>query len=348
MPPPRPSPDEDPLFAVRTATGVAVTIVLMDLLAVPVPMLFPLFSMSIISNQRGPFDLTRVVMTALLLPMLAYLATFLAMATRDMPMVFVLSFLTISFTGFHLLLVRANPMGLILIMLPGILSTMALVSNDALRAMRDTFVTIGIVLGLLIPALYLIFPGPTKPLPAPPPGPPPLRYPFTEILFRMLVYGPVLLGFYTGADTNSIIGLIIVAMVAGQADHHLRRGEARERITATVIGGAVGLVLVVLFSSQAHLVIEVCMVLLVGLWFCQRMMTGRLGFTTYQFGFSVALGIAISGLTTRDPVEAIVQRLTLTVGGALYAIVALALLEQALSAWERRAGHKRQGAASYA
>lgn len=309
----------------------------MDLLKVPVPMLLPLFSMSIISNQRGPFNASRVLMTALLLPALAIGSAALAAATREQPITFVLIFLTISFFGFHLMLVRGNPIGLMVVMLPGILSTMALVSQDALIAMRDTFVTIGLMLGILIPILYLIFPGPTPTgLPAQPPPPPSLRHPFLEVVFRMIVYGPVLLLFYTNADTNTIIGLIITAMVAAHSEHHLRRDEAIGRIQATAIGSIAGIGLVMVFAADAHLVVEVCLVLLTGLWFCQKMMTGRLSFVTYQFGFSVALGIAISGLTTRDPVEAVIQRLVLTVAASVYAIVALAVLENLLDHWTTR------------
>lgn len=342
MPPPRPAASDDPLFAVRAATGVAITIVLMDVMSVPVPMLFPLFAMALITNQRGPLNLARVGLLAVMLPTIAYVATFLAMATRDIPAVFVLIFLTISFIGFHLQLVRGNPMGLMLVMLPGILSTMALVSNDALRAMRDTFIMIGLTLGVLIPLLYVAFPGPTKALPPPPPPIPP-EHPFVDVMFRMLVYAPVLFAFYTGADTNSIIGLIIVAMVAAHPEHEMRRGEAVSRIEATALGGAVGLALVVVMSSEAHLAIEVCLVMLTGLWFCQRMMDGPRSFITYQFGFSVALGIAISGLTTRDPIETIIQRLVLTVGGALYAIAALWLLETLHREWRERRRAKIAG-----
>ena len=340
MPPPRPNPVEDPLFAVRTATGVTASIVLMDVLQVPVPMMLPLLSMAIISNQRGPFNLTRVLTIALLLPVIAYASAFMAQATRDMPVIFAAVFLGTAFAGFYLQLVKGNPLGLFIVMLPGLLSTMALTGDTQLIALRDTFVTIGLMLGVLIPALYLVFPGPPAPTGPPPPPPPPpvLREPLLEAGMRLLVYAPALFAFYTGADFNSIVGLIIVAMVAVHPEHHLRLNEARDRIGATVAGCLAGLALVVVFSADAHLAVELCLVMLTALWFCEKMMTGRFSFVSYQFALSVTLGIAISGVTTRDPLFYGIQRVVVTAGGALYAMGMLVLLEGWL---DRRIARRR-------
>ena len=148
---------EDPWFAVRTALGTGLAIVLADPLGITVPMLPAAFALALLSGQRGAFDLRRAL-TPMLIPVMAWLISYLAAATLGEPWLFTALFLALSAAGLALMLFRDGPAGVIVIVIPTMLSIAAVTSDTMLIAMRDSMAMSGAMLTVLIIVLNLVFP----------------------------------------------------------------------------------------------------------------------------------------------------------------------------------------------
>lgn len=324
---PPPDPREDPLFAVRVAVGLALAFLLVDLLSVPVPLWTPALMVNLLAGQRGAFNPKKVFGAAATIMVVAWAAAGLASLTRADPALHIVTFALVAALGFYLLVVRSNPVGTPLLVFPSILSAMALVSDATLIAMRNSLITTSLSAVVVIPLLYAVFPPRTREAYVPPPPRQRPQRPFAEVAIRLAVFVPALVPFYYGVDSTSIIYVVIVVFVLGHPEHALRRQEALERVVSTCIGGAAALALLAVLRFQPHVPVLLLLVLLSGLWFAHRMMTGPFSPMTYQFGFSVLVVVVASRLTGRDPFEVVVQRVVLTLAAATAALLLLALLE---------------------
>ena len=85
----RVDPNEDPYLALRTALSVAICVILADPLGVTQPMMPVVLGMSLMSNQRGALNL-RSFTGPVMLPVMAFVFSWLAAATVSEPMLFVI------------------------------------------------------------------------------------------------------------------------------------------------------------------------------------------------------------------------------------------------------------------
>jgi len=326
---------EDPWFAVRTALGVGLAVVLAEPLGITVPMLPAAFALALLSGQRGAFDLRRA-MVPLIIPLLAWIVSFLATATLGEPLLFTAVFMALCAAGLALMLFRAGPVGVVVIVIPTMLSIAAVTSDQSLIAMRDSMAMTGVMLTVLIIVLNLVFPPATRRIHIPRSDPHQPEKPLLDLALRSAIFAPVLLYCCAAADTNLIIMPIMVAYVLGQSDHAMRRREVIERLSATVIGAAVAMLILLAYRLMPHWPLLVAAMTLVTLYFTAKMFDGARSAVTYQFACSVTAIIVMSSFTNRDTIEIVLQRVVLSTMAALMALCLLALLEAFILAPRRR------------
>jgi hypothetical protein len=327
---------EDPWFAVRTALGVGLAVVLAQPMGVTVTMLPAAFALALLSGQRGVFDLKRALLP-LIIPILAWIISWLAAATLGQPVLFTALFIAFVALGLALMVFRGTLGGVIVILIPTMLSIAAVTSDQMLIAMRDSMAMSGAMLFVIIIVLNLIFPPRTTRSHVPLTEPHQTDKPLTDLALRTAIFAPVLLYCYATADTNLIIMPVMVAYVLGQSDHTMRRREAAARISATLIGAAVAVVILLAYRLMPYWPMLVATMTLMTLYFTARMFDGARSAVTYQFACSVAAIIVMSSFTNRDAIEVVIQRVVLSTGAALMAICLLALLEALFLAPRRKA-----------
>ncbi|MGV8831952.1 MAG: FUSC family protein [Devosia sp.] len=317
---------QDPWFAVRTALGVGLAVVLAQPMGVTVTMLPAAFALALLSGQRGAFDLKRAVLP-LIIPVLAWIISWLAAATLGQPLLFTALFITFVTLGLALMVFRGSLGGVIVILIPTMLSIAAVTSDQMLIAMRDSMAMSGAMLTVIIIVLNLIFPPRTTHLHVPLTEPHQTDNPLLDLALRTAIFTPVLLYCYATADTNLIIMPIMVAYVLGQSDHTMRRREAMARISATLIGAATAIGILLAYRLMPNWPLLVAAMTLVTLYFTAKMFDGARSAVTYQFACSVAAIIVMSSFANRDAIEVVIQRVVLSTTAALMAICLLALLE---------------------
>lgn len=329
LPPPRPTLADDPLFAIRTAAGVTLAVALADFLGTVPPMIVPALMVSLLAGQRGAFNASKVVGAAVVIVVLAWLSTEVVIVARYGMFVFITAMLAINYFAFFFLMKTGNQLGIMLVVFPNLLGLLSLDSSQSAYAMRDAFIETALISLGVIPVLYLVFPAKTRVIFAPEPYTPDVERPEMQALLRLAVLGPLLLAFYLFVDISNLIYLIIAILVLAYPERQHQRLQARERIIGTALGGFVAMAIVIVFSLTAHAAVLLCLLFLGGLWFSSRMVSGPLTANTYIVGYSVMAVLAVNSLTTSNPLEAGLERLLLTIGGAAAALTLLALLEGA-------------------
>jgi len=332
---------EDPYFAVRTALGVVLALLLAEPMGVAMPMLAAALALSLLSGQRGKFEIGRALAT-LAIPVLAYAFAFLASLTASDPGLFVLLFVSIAFVAFYVAVIKGSNGGLMLLMVPTMMSVLSVTNDVAMATMRDSMAGSGLILAIVLPVVNLLLPPLTQRSHVARPAPEAFANPLLEVGLRTIIFGAVALYTFAVGDSNLLIMPIMTGFVLMQGSHNLRRDEALQRVQATVIGAIVALVAILLYRLVPQLPLLWCIVALITLFFSDRMISGRLPPVTYQFSASVALVILLTSLGTRDAMEVIVQRVAISTAGATLAIAALALSEAALRRWSERIGTARK------
>ena len=131
---------------------------------------------------------------------------------------------------------------------------------------------------------------------------------------------------------------IMVAYVLGQSDHAMRRREVIERISATLIGAAVAMAILLAYRLMPQWPLLVAALTLATLYFSAKMFDGARSAVTYQFACSVTAIIVMSSFANRDAIEIVLQRVVLSTLAALIALCLLALLEALVLAPRRAPG----------
>lgn len=326
---------EDPYFAVRTALGIVLALLLAEPFGVTMPMLAAALALSLLSGQRGHFDLKRAL-SPLAVPVLAYVFAYLATLTAGDPGLFILLFVSLALVAFYIAVIKGSNGGLMLLMVPTLMSVLSVANDTAMAAMRDSMAGTGLILAVVLPVVNLIFPPKTNRVHVPKPDPESFANPLLEVTLRTAIFGAVLIYTFAAGDSNLLIMPVMTGFVLMQGSHNLRRAEAVQRVQATVIGAMVALLAIFVYRLVPQIPLLLCMVALISLFFSDRMIDGRLPPVTYQFSASVALVVLLTSLGTRDAMEVIVQRVTISTIGATLAIAALALSEAALRRWSER------------
>lgn len=328
---PRPSRTDDPWFGPRCAIGVTVGFALIEPLGVNPGMILPAMLVSLLCGQRGPYSPIRSVATAAILVTLIWTIFGLCVLTQGLPAVQFVVLLAVCYGALYLLLRAGNQLGVMVLLFASMIGVLFGNARAGAEAMRDAFTITAVVSAVLIPLLNLLLPPRADAAPLPPPPPPELERPGLHAMLRLAALAPVLLAFLAGAPSSALIFLIMAALVLALPTRQAGRTEGRERIVSTVQGGLAGVLILMLFTVQAHFAVLLLLVLLASLRFTDRMVRGPGTANAYQLALS-AMAMIVSGATVdTHPLESAATRFLLTVTGVAFGLLALWLLERALA-----------------
>lgn len=324
---PRPLTADDPLFAVRLALAPVICLGLAVLLQTPIPALLASLPMGLLAGQRKAFNPQKLLFGPLVMAAAIVLMDVLVTVTRPMPLV-LLTLLFATFFGAYFLILRTgNPLGMLILIAAVLMSTMGMFSLQAMDMLRDCFLQACLCALLLNPLLYALLPPRTTELFVEDFQPAVGGEYVKRALIRSAVMLLLTLWLYTILDIANVVYAIVAVFVTVFPTRRLLYRELRERIFATLLGGAAALLLLGLFVFSAHLPVLLLLLLLAGLVFGQQMLTGRYPPAVYQFAFSSMLALVVGSLSSSAPWDATLLRIGLTIVGALSAAVLTSLLE---------------------
>jgi uncharacterized membrane protein YeaQ/YmgE (transglycosylase-associated protein family) len=333
---PRPSVDEDPLYAVRFGVTGALAYAAIPLLDPALPPIIAALPVGLIAAQRKAFNPVTAIAGPIALIVLVYIMTWLVELLRPMPLVYVGAMWLIYFTGFRMILQSGAQAGMLIIIVAVLMSVMGMNGNATVEALRDGFVQASLVGLVLGPLVYLLLPARTAERhvdnPVPTDG---------NLAVGAAIRATVLLGLsfwlYAVMQPSDMMMAVIAAMVLVFPTRRAVLFEANQRIRATFYGSAVAVPVLWLFTLSPHLPILLGLIFLGGLWLGSKMLSGPHPSMVYQYAFSVALALIAGALSTQDAGYAILTRVVLTLTGAFVAAFLVALLD-ALTGWLGEAG----------
>lgn len=323
----RVDPNEDPYLALRTALTVAICVILADPLGVTQPMMPVVLGMSLLSNQRGALNM-RSFAGPVMLPVMAFVFSWVAAATVSEPMLFVIVNVALAAAGIGLMLFRGSRIGIMLTVFPAMMSMSVLYSDQALVAIRDSMATGGLIVGGAAVLLNMLFPPQTSRVHEPRVEPLQTERPVAELLIRLAVYVPIMLLTYATGDMNLLIVPIMLAFICAEPDRGGRMEQLVDRGGGTVIGALVAVAAMAIYYVVPQFPVLVALIAIVTYFLIDKMTTGTARPLFYQYICSVALVMLLSStFGARDAFEVVVQRLVLTTGAMVGAIALLSLLE---------------------
>ena len=323
----RVDPNEDPYLALRTALSVALCVILADPLGVTQPMMPVVLGMSLMSNQRGALNV-RSFMGPIMLPVMAFVFSWVAAATVSEPMLFVIVNVALAAAGIALMLFRGSRMGIMLTVFPAMMSMSVLYSDQALVAIRDSMAMGGLIVGGTAVVLNILFPPQTKRVHVEQTKPLETESPVAELLIRLAVYVPIMLATYATGDMNLLIVPIMLAFICAEPDRGGRLQQLIDRGGGTIVGAAVAVAAMAVYYVVPQFPVLVALIAIITFFLIEKKTTGASRPLYYQYICSVALVMLLSStFGARDAFEVVVQRVVLTSGAMVGAIALLALLE---------------------
>ena len=323
----RVDPDEDPYLALRTALVVAICLILAEPLGITIPMLPVVIAMSMASGQRGALN-ARTFAGPLVLPVIAIIFSWLAAATVNTPLLFVLINGLLMVGGLALMLFRGSRGGMMLTVFPLLMAMMALYSDYALAAMRDAMALGGLGIGVTMILLNMLFPPQTSRVHVELVEPLVTDRPLAALMIRVAVYIPVMLLIFASGDMNLLIVPIMLIFICAEPSHGKRMNQVVDRGGGTLIGGAIAAAVLCIYSLVPQPIVLILALTAVTYFLIDKMTTGRGRPLRYQYICSTALVMALSATSGgRDALEVVLQRVVLTSGAMIGGILLLALLE---------------------
>lgn len=323
----RVDPNEDPYLALRTALAVTICAVLAEPLGVTQPMMPIVFAMSLMSNQRGALSV-RSFIGPIMLPIMAVIFSWLAAATVSEPSLFIAVNVALAAAGIALMLFKGSRLGIMLTVFPAMMGMSALYSDQAVVAIRDSMVSGGIILGVAMVVLNIVFPPKTSRVHIEKVDPFNTTNPRAEMMIRLAVYVPVLLATFSTGDMNLLIVPIMLAFICAEPDRGGRMEQLVDRGGGTLVGALVAIAAMAVFHVVPQFAVLAALIALITYVLIDKMTTGRARPLFYQYICSVALVMLVSStFGARDAFEVVAQRVVLTSGAMVGAIAMLSLLE---------------------
>lgn len=324
---PRPRVEDDPLFPVRLAIMPVICLCLAIVMQTPIPAVVVSLPMGMLAGQRMAFNPTKAMLGPVLFIVLIGLIGGMISLTRSMPLVLLTLIFLVYFVGYYLILRTGNPLGMLILVIAVLMSTMGMYSLTAMEMIRDSFLQASLCSLVLIPLLYLLLPAKTNELFVEDYQPAVGGEYFKRALIRSMVMLALTFWLYSILDVSNLIYAIVAVFVTVFPTRQMLRRELKERVFATTAGGAAALLVLGIFVYVAHLPVLLGMLALLGLFTGSRMMNGRHPPMVYQFAFSVTIALVVGCLTTQAPWDATLLRVGLTIVGALSAAIMTSLLE---------------------
>ena len=335
----RVDPNEDPYLALRTAFGVAFCVVLAEPFGIQQPMLPVAFALSLMSNQRGALN-PRTFAGPLAIPVIAIVFSWLAAITVNEPLLFMFMNIAFATAGIAIMLFRGSRGGMMLAIIPLMMSMSALSGEYVLAGIRDSLIMGGIAAGAAIVLFNILLPPQTNRIELDEPGSFETKHPKTELFLRVAVYIAAMVGTYATGDMNLMVAPIMVVFVCAEPDQDGRLQQLVDRGASALIGAVCAIVIMAIYYVVPQLPILVCLMGLVTYFFIGKMSTGRARPLFYQNICSVMLILTLSSTYgARDAFEVVFQRISLTMGIMLGGIALLSLLEALFIPREEPAPH---------
>jgi hypothetical protein len=324
---PRVNPLDDPYLALRTALAVLICLLLAEPLGITMPMLPVVMAMSIMSNQRGGLN-PRVYATPIILPVVGVVFSWLAAVTVSEPLVFTLVNILLAVGGLALMVLRGSRGGMMLTVFPLMMAMSAIYSDYALVVMRDSMVMGGVAMGIAIVGLNMLFPPTTKVVHVEMIAPLASKQPMRHLLIRVAVYVPALIWLFASGDMNLMTCVIMMLFVCGEPRRGTQMNQVIDRGGGTLVGAGMAAGVLIVYSLIPELPILILLCTLLTYFMIDKMTTGKRRPLIYQYTCSAALVMILQSTQgARDALEVVLQRVVMTGGAMLIAIVAIALLE---------------------
>lgn len=327
---PRVNPDEDPYLALRTALTVMICLLLAEPLGITMPMLPVVMAMSIMSNQRGALN-PRTFVTPLVLPVVGIVFSWIAAVTVSEPVVFTLVNILLAVGGLALMVMRGSRGGMMLTVFPLMMSMSAIMSDYVLAVMRDSMVMGGLALGIAVVGLNLLFPPTTKKIHVEMVAPLASRQVGRHLLIRLMIYVPAMIWLFSTGDMTMMTIVIMMLFVCGEPRRGTQMNQVIDRGGGTVVGAGIAAAVLMIYSVIPEVPVLVLLCTIITYYLIDKMTTGKKRPLIYQYTCSAALVMILQSTTGGvNALEAVLQRVVMTGGAMLTAILVLALLEALL------------------
>jgi hypothetical protein len=324
---PRVNPLDDPYLALRTALTVMICLVLAEPLGITMPMLPVVIAMSIMSNQRGALS-PRIFATPIVLPVVGVVFSWIAAVTVNEPMVFTIVNIILAVGGLTLMVVRGSRGGMMLTVFPLMMAMSAIMSDYVLVVMRDSMVMGGLALGIAIVGLNLLFPPTTKQVHVEMVEPLASRQVGRHVLIRSAIYVPAMIWLFATGDMTLMTVVIMMLFVCGEPRRGTQLNQVIDRGGGTVVGAGIAVVVLTIYSAIPEPWILILLCTIATYYLIDKMTTGKGRPLIYQYTCSAALVMILQATTGGvDALEAVLQRVVMTGGAMVGAILVLALLE---------------------
>ncbi|MGJ8516732.1 FUSC family protein [Carnimonas bestiolae] len=324
---PRPKLEDDPLFAVRLAAGLALALLTALMIKASMPTLLPAIVFSLLAGMRKAFNPGKAIGGPLIMALIMVLFYTLVSFLIPMPVVLVLVIGVISTLAYYLILGTGNPIGMIILMGASMMSVMGMNSLAAAAVLKDAFIETGIAGAILIPLLYLVFPARSTEQDKPDYQRAPGGQLWTRAIIRGVVMVMLMLWLYSVLDPSNIMLIMAAMFVTVFPTRKKLFSEAIERTYATVVGAVMTIIILALFFLCAHPLILMILMAMAALYLGYNMMEGRHAPMVYQFACSVTIALVMSSLFSNAALGSIALRITLTMSGSLVAAFLTSLLE---------------------
>ena len=328
--PPRPSPQDDPLFALRLATMTALAFALTPIWDPQLPALFALIPIFLLAGGRKKPTFAKMVLAPLALAIAFYALALLVELTQPMPVLMLAIVFLIYISGFRIVLRTGSPMGMILLVIISLLSIAGLKSPQTLFVFRDNLIDGAILAAIAAPTLYFFFPAYTDEV-----HKDPKVSSFSDQGKAALIRAAVLMGMafwlYSVLQTKDILLAVSAIYPLVYPTNQQAWREAIERVSAAFLGSLIAMALLIVIGWNAHYAIVVGALFVVALMLGSRMMIGPGTATFYKSTLVVIVAVIGSAMTSRDPASVVLGRVVLTFLGAGLAIIAVAFLDQIFS-----------------
>jgi len=328
---PRPDADEDPNYGIRLGLIAALSFAAIPILDPALPAIVAALPIGLIAGQRKAFNLTKAIAGPLTMIVIAWLMAWLVLGLQPLPLVFVGVMWLLYFAGFLMILRTGAQTGMLIVVVTVLMSVMGMHGADPLAMLRDGFVQASLVALVIAPVVYLLVPPHTRAVhvddPAPGGG-----NSAVGATIRASVLLALSFWLYSVMQPSDMMMAVIAAMVMVFPSRQAVYFEARQRVRATLYGGALAIGVLALFTLSSHLPILLGLIFLSGLWLGQGMLYGKHPSMVYQYALTVTLALVAGALSTQEPGYAAFTRFVLTLGGAFTAAFAVALLDS-LTSW---------------
>ena len=327
---PRPRAEDDPLFAVRLALATTVAYALALWLRPTMPMIAPALTIGIVAGMRGRFDPIKAVAGPVTMAVVMSAMALLVSLLRAYPPVMIIVMGAIYTASYTLILRTGNPMGMLILVAAALMSIMGMNSAPGMIYLRDVFIEGSAVAMGVIPLVYALLPPATreKAVEIYPPGS------GGRFWLRGAIRGAVLLlltgWLYTIVNESNMMLAVAAIFVMVFPTRERLWSEVRQRIHATVLGGVVALAILAAATFSAHLTNLLAVIFLGALLLGRRMVVGRQPPMVYQYALSAMVAVVGAALSAKAPVDTVLLRIALTMGGAVVAAVLTGLLEAML------------------